>query len=224
MGHTGAATESADIRTSWRRFWRYQWLVLRETGWPPARDWAVSVVVALVTGASYRSWLPSIAYGIAAGLIFYGVDLARASARLYNRQKDQLAQLSKSTRGPWREGDTLLRRFSGLAVDFDNPSKYDLGSYRPDATWDKKFEDFENAIPDLELAASGADSPYREEYLDICQDMRDILSQPVQMPKGKFYYLALSRSRVVERLKELVARDRKAASTSSLGSGGDSSG
>jgi len=98
----------------------------------------------------------------------------------------------------------LLRRWDELRVDFDKPSRYDQGSYRSAAVWDEKFERFMEALGKLEDAAPQAPEPQYSEYLDLCRDIRDVLRHPAQHPKGKWHYLDLSESCMMERLERLV--------------------
>lgn len=107
---------------------------------------------------------------------------------------------------PWREADTVLRRYGELEVDF---TRHDSGVYRLDEAWDTSFDRFSEAIDRLELAAERAASPqHRDEYLDLCQELRRVLSEPVPTPRGRGYYLALRRTDLIERLRQLVARDK----------------
>ena len=40
---------------------------------------------------------------------------------------------------PWRHADAVCRAFDELRVDFDHPRDGDLGSYRSDEDWDKRY-------------------------------------------------------------------------------------
>lgn len=84
------------LRAAWHQFWRYQRIIVRETGWPPFRDWAVAFIAALLAGGVEQavtgtwSWLLPVVAGVAAGLLLYLVDLARTSAR---RDEDHIRRM-----------------------------------------------------------------------------------------------------------------------------------
>ena len=86
-------------RLTWRRFWEYHRLVLREAGWPPVRDWIGALVAAAIAGGMGKavtgdwSWLVPVLVGVGAGLAFYGLDLARAAADLHLRQTEKIRRL-----------------------------------------------------------------------------------------------------------------------------------
>lgn len=108
---------------------------------------------------------------------------------------------------PWREADGLLRRYSELEVD---STKGLPGVYRLDNAWDLAFHRFTEAFDRLEHAAERANFPYYDEYLEVCGEIREILSQPVPSPPGKGYYLELRKAHAIERLRRLVGRDKTA--------------
>ena len=104
------------------------------------------------------------------------------------------------------EADFLCRRFVEWSVDFDNPSKYDLGTYRTDEAWNKKYERFVEALSGLESSCAMSSSYRCREYLDICSEIRDIFSAPVQEPIGRGHYLRLRGAGAMRQMAQLVVK------------------
>lgn len=121
------------------------------------------------------------------------------------------AQLQANAARLWRHGDALMRRYDGLAVDFDRPSGHDLGPWRSDRVWNEKYQSYSQELERFEQAVVEAPFPQYDDYDQICREIRDVLSVEASDPRGRAYYLALSRSGVMERLRALVEMAKGAA-------------
>jgi hypothetical protein len=121
------------------------------------------------------------------------------------------AQLQANAARLWRQGDALMRRYDDLAVDFNRQSEYDLGSLRSNRAWNEKYQSYAQELGRFEQAAVEAPFPQYDEYDQICREIREVLSIEAPEPRGRAYYLALSRSGVMERLRALVMKEKGTA-------------
>lgn len=177
---------------------------------------AEMLVCRLLLGDYSQSFWPYLAGGVAA--------LAAALAASWPDLRRRLSSKVPLITGPsertavtaremtvWRYADAVVRRFRDeLHVDFDRPSKYDLGSWRSDDDWDARYYRFCEAFEALERVVVEAPVALYVDYADACAAIREVVGATVQKPVGKYHYLDLRQSRVVDRLAELVEKDRSA--------------
>lgn len=85
---------------AWRLFWRYQWSIVREAGWPAVgRDSLAALAAGILAGGWERamtddwSWLEPVAAGAVVGLLGYAIELAVASYRLDALKERELSAL-----------------------------------------------------------------------------------------------------------------------------------